>query len=156
MKKVSVSLIKKSIRDTQRLYKHSPSPALETKLADLKEKLSDLQSEARKIKVQQKYKYVKFVEKKKLLRKLKSLDASDDLMQVQLHMAYIDHYPRDLKYISILMDTSEEGQELRNSILLYLQKVKDETGKWPVDWEYAEKVQCKTKLPKPLNDDFFI
>jgi hypothetical protein len=159
MKKQSISVIKKMIRDTKRLINHSPSPALESKLADLTEKLSDLTSEARKLKIQQKYKYVKFVEKKKLLRKLKSLEKdsdASDVSQVRLHIAYIDHYPTDLKYISILMNTSDEAQEKKNSILLYLQKVKDETGRWPTDWEYASKVLGKTKEPKQLNDDFFI
>lgn len=160
MKKQSISQIKKMIRDTKRLINHSPSPALESKLADLTDKLADLNSHARKLKIQQKYKYVKFVEKKKLLRRLKSLekasDSSEDLAKVRLHLAYIDHYPTDLKYISILMDTSDEAQEKKNSILSYLEKVKQETGRMPVDWEYAQEILGKTKEPKPLNDDFFI
>lgn len=161
MKKQNVSQIKKMIRDTKRLINHSPSPALESKLNDLTEKLTDLNAEAHKLKIQQKYKYVKFVEKKKVLRRLKSFEkvseSSDQVDLARLHLAYIDHYPTDLKYISILaVNNSDEAQEKKNAILLYLKKVKKETGLWPMDWEYSEKILGKTKEPKPLNDDFFL
>ena len=163
MKKQSSAQIKKMIRDTKRLNNHSPSPALESKLSILMEQLQDQQSAAKMMKMQQKYKYVKFVEKKKLLRRLNTLEKeckdSSDLDLIRLHLAYIDHYPSDLKYISIISsENSDEAQEKKNAILGHLRKGRQETGKWPMDWEYSVVIlgRCKTQLQPTLTDDFFL
>ena len=157
-KSLSVSQVKKSIRDTKRLINHSPSPALESKLDQLNDSLAQLQSQAHKLKIQQKYKYVKFVEKKKLNRKLKTLESTGSAAtdELRLHLAYIDHFPTDLKYISILNNGSTDAVEKQTAILSYLNKIKEETGSWPVNWEYSKEILGITKDKKEMTDDFFL
>ena len=161
--KSSVSLLKKKIRDTKRLVNHSPCPSLQSKLNILLEQLEKEEAKLKKLKIQQKYKYVKFVEKKKLVRRLKAAEKSNDQDQCTIlskQIAYIDHYPSDLKYISILAtDQSEEASSKKESILNYLSKVQLETGSWPVEeWEYSVAIlgQSKKTKEQELNDDFFL
>lgn len=161
--KSSVSLLKKKIRDTKRLVNHSPSPSLQSKLSLLLEQLEKEESKAKRLKIQQKYKYVKFVEKKKLVRRLKTAEKSNDQDQCSIlskQIAYIDHYPTDLKYISILAsDQSDEASSKKESILNYLSTVHNETGSWPIkEWEYSVAIlgQSKQTKKQELNDDFFL
>ncbi|KAJ3045546.1 18S rRNA maturation protein [Rhizophlyctis rosea] len=121
--------IKKRIRDTQRLLKKTDIPAttrqeLERRLKALNIDLNKLQRTDQEEKLHKKYKYVKFVEEKKVNRKIttitKKLETAKgedkkalekDLKERHLDLAYIRHFPRDMKYISLFADTEGDAKE---------------------------------------------
>eukprot|EP00730_Choanoeca_flexa_P006043 TRINITY_DN12071_c0_g3_i2.p1 TRINITY_DN12071_c0_g3~~TRINITY_DN12071_c0_g3_i2.p1 ORF type:complete len:262 (+),score=77.51 TRINITY_DN12071_c0_g3_i2:72-857(+) len=117
------------IRDVQRLLSKDDLPetmraSQERKLAALKEQLGEEQQSKRERKMQQKYKMVKFMERRKIMRKRDALlkrlvkDGDDlphaeriamqqDIDQRQRWLDYIEFYPRDAKYVSVLKPTNE-------------------------------------------------
>lgn len=104
----SLSLLKKNIRNSQRILKRN-LPAnirlehekrIQAHLIHLEAKVySELE---RKMTLD--YKMVRFIEKKKALRKLK---ANADNQQAQFELFYIQHFPKVIKYISIYNTDSE-------------------------------------------------
>ena len=101
--------LKKSIRDTTRFLSRPNLPAdvrreMERKLAALQVALGDKSKAELERKMTLKYRMVKFFERKKALRRLASAQASGNdeaVKQAQLDLAYILHYPKDRKYISL-------------------------------------------------------
>lgn len=101
--------IKKMIRDTTRLLNRPNLPAdmrreQERKLAALQVALTDRQKGEVEREMAVKYRMVKFFERKKALRRLATAQASGNsgaVAEAQLDLAYILHFPKDRKYISL-------------------------------------------------------
>lgn len=101
--------IKKMIRDTNRLLSRPNLPAdlrreQERKLSALQVALSDRQKSEVEREMAVKYRMVKFFERKKALRRLAAAQAKADsaaVSEAQLDLAYILHFPKDRKYISL-------------------------------------------------------
>lgn len=101
--------IKKMIRDTNRLLNRPNLPAdmrreQERKLAALQVALIDRQKAEVERDMAVKYRMVKFFERKKALRRLAAAQASgktEAVAEAQLDLAYILHFPKDRKYISL-------------------------------------------------------
>lgn len=101
--------IKKMIRDTTRLLNRPNLPAdlrreQERKLAALQVALTDRVQAETEREMAVKYRMVKFFERKKALRRLASAQAKNDakaVAEAQLDLAYILHFPKDRKYISL-------------------------------------------------------
>lgn len=101
--------IKKMIRDTNRLLSRPNLPAdlrreQERKLSALQVALSDRQKSEIEREMALKYRMVKFFERKKALRRLAAAQAKADsaaVSEAQLDLAYILHFPKDRKYISL-------------------------------------------------------
>ena len=116
--------IKKMIRDTTRLLNRPNLPAdlrreQERKLQALKVSLVDRQQAETERQMAVKYRMVKFFERKKALRRLASAQASKDseaVSQAQLDLAYILHFPKDRKYISLYPETGVEASAERDAI----------------------------------------
>lgn len=149
--KPSKSELKKQIRDTQRLitkmgHSFTAEQASESqrKLNYLNLELLNTESEAIQLKMYQKYKYVKFIEQKKCLKRVKQLEklckeeskAEDDdeenvysglthdeliveLLKQKENLRYIMHYPKDYKYISVFTEDEvslKEVEKIKNFV----------------------------------------
>ncbi|KAI9014714.1 hypothetical protein BC832DRAFT_165435 [Gaertneriomyces semiglobifer] len=132
-----MSVIKKKIRDTERILKKGKNLQatqqleLERRIKALKLKLANKEREEREEKLAHKYKYVKFVESKKCARKLKQIekalssdpnnkDLQSELLTQRVNLAYIQHFPPDMKYISLFptttgKETSEQIKEAKDT-----------------------------------------
>jgi len=112
----SLSKLKASIRQTQRLlYKDTLTPDVrqttERRLVLLKEELEKTSKVKKKKTMEDRYKAVKFVERKKLLRKISQLKKrdgesttkDDDQIEQKLRvdLNYVLHYPLTIKYVSL-------------------------------------------------------
>jgi hypothetical protein len=101
--------VKKSIRDTTRLLNRPNLPAdmrreMERKLAALQGALAEKGNNDLEREMAIKYRMVKFFERKKAMRKLATAQASGNdeaVKAAQLDLAYILHFPKDRKYISL-------------------------------------------------------
>ena len=101
--------LKKRIRDTTRLLNRPNLPAdmrreMERKLAALQGALAEKGKHELEREMAIKYRMVKFFERKKAMRKLASAQASGNdeaVKAAQLDLAYILHFPKDRKYISL-------------------------------------------------------
>ncbi|KAJ3414340.1 18S rRNA maturation protein [Chytridiales sp. JEL 0842] len=113
----SSSALKKRLRDTERLLKRPNLDATTRK--DVERRLKALQLEllekgrvVEEKKIAAKYKYVRHVEKTKIQRKLKQLEkqeggaSADKVLEQKVRLAYVEHYPRDMKYISLFPSSS--------------------------------------------------
>ncbi|KAJ3109480.1 18S rRNA maturation protein [Physocladia obscura] len=119
--------IKKRVRDTERLLRRGNLQAtakqeLERRIKALNLELTIKTRELNEAEISTKYKYVKHVERTKVLRKITKLekelakldnpkdtikhDLESDLAQQRLNLAYIEFFPKDMKYVS-LFATSE-------------------------------------------------
>ncbi|KAJ3057180.1 18S rRNA maturation protein [Rhizophlyctis rosea] len=136
--------IRKRIRDTERLLKKANLPAntrveLERRLKALNIDLSKLQRSDLEEKLHKKYKYVKFVEEKKINRKVsalqKKLETSSptesktlqkDLSERLTDLAYIKYFPRDMKYISVVADNegSTKTEDQRSAIRKFIEEAR--------------------------------
>ncbi|KAJ3218153.1 18S rRNA maturation protein [Dinochytrium kinnereticum] len=119
----SLGVLKKKIRDAERSL-NRPKLHADVKI-DLQRRLKALNFELEKKKMgeveqklYEKYKYIKHVERTKIQRKIKKLqkqaaegdgDEEEELEQKVL-LAYVDHFPRDMKYIS-LFPKSDGGDD---------------------------------------------
>ncbi|KAI8834987.1 hypothetical protein BJ741DRAFT_608824 [Chytriomyces cf. hyalinus JEL632] len=128
-----ISGIRKRLRDTERLLKRPNLQAtakqdLERRVKALNTELMLKQREANETEIMNKYKYIKHVERKKVLRKITKLekslapptDDSDDapldkdekelleseLAEQRVNLAYIEFFPRDMKYVSLFPTTA--------------------------------------------------
>ncbi|KAI9204081.1 uncharacterized protein BJ171DRAFT_507591 [Polychytrium aggregatum] len=129
----SSAAVRKRIRDTERLLKRPNLAAdvrveLERRLQSLKFEVSENTQEQKEKTLYEKYKYLRFVEQKKVSRKLRQAEKlvadstePDEALLRQLHyykvlMNYIQHYPRDMKYIALFPknepDESTDPSEL--------------------------------------------
>lgn len=120
--------IKKMIRDTTRLLNRPNLPAdlrreQERKLAALQVALTDRQKAEVEREMVVKYRMVKFFERKKALRRLAAAQASGNseaVREAQLDLAYILHFPKDRKYISLYpasgVEVSAERDVIRKQI----------------------------------------
>ena len=112
--------VKKMIRDTTRLLNRPNLPAdlrreQERKLAALQVTLVDREQAECEREMAVKYRMVKFFERKKALRRLASAQATQDSAAVacaQLDLAYILHFPKDRKYISLYPTTVTSSEVL--------------------------------------------
>ncbi|KAJ3211976.1 hypothetical protein HDU82_004387 [Entophlyctis luteolus] len=126
---------KKRIRDTERLLKKPNLQA--TVKQDLERKLKALQldlgakiRETHESDLAQKYKYVKHVESTKLLRRVAGLEKKiaamdensddrkvleDELAQQRKMLAYIQFFPKDMKYMSLFAPSNTNTTAIPNS-----------------------------------------
>ncbi|XP_068707168.1 uncharacterized protein [Montipora foliosa] len=131
--------LKNKARDVQRLLKKPNLPATvrvekERMLQMLRESIKDKGNQEKEKKIMERYKRVKFFEKRKLFRKynicVKDLNECKDnetrdnlqkkLEEIKLQWNYIFHFPKDTKYISLFPNTScnsEEGHQKQEHIL---------------------------------------
>lgn len=117
------------IRDTNRLLSRPNLPAdlrreQERKLSALQVTLTDRQKAEVEREMSVKYRMVKFFERKKALRRLAVAQAKADpvaVSEAQLDLAYILHFPKDRKYISLYQtsnsaETVTERETIRKQI----------------------------------------
>eukprot|EP00045_Choanoeca_perplexa_P003066 m.28486 g.28486 ORF g.28486 m.28486 type:complete len:269 (+) comp11845_c0_seq4:74-880(+) len=115
------------IRDVQRLLRKEDLPetmrvSQERALKALTQQLGDEQQSHRERKMQAKYKMVKFMERRKIMRKQAALqkrlnnpelspqaklELQAEIEQRQSWLDYIEFFPRDAKYISILKPSAD-------------------------------------------------
>ncbi len=112
--------VKKMIRDTTRLLNRPNLPSdlrreHERKLAALKVTLADREQAESEREREGKYRMVRFFERKKALRRLASAQAKCDdaaVAEAQLDLAYILHFPKDRKYISLYPASATTSAEV--------------------------------------------
>ncbi|KAL2913626.1 hypothetical protein HK105_206928 [Polyrhizophydium stewartii] len=117
----SRSALSKKIRDTERTLKRpginaTTKQELERRIKALRVKIDVQDTEAREQKLYEKYKYVRFVESKKITRKIAQTERqlqetpatasrakalAKELAELKVKLAYTKHYPADEKYISL-------------------------------------------------------
>lgn len=125
---MTISKIKSKIRSEQRLLNKSlneeTKQSVNRKLDGLRYDLQKATQSEKERKFSQKYHKIKFFEKRKLVRiinKLKKDGKQKELFKQRLNLNYIIHYPKTLKYISILNTPSKaEDREQRDSQLATL------------------------------------
>ncbi|KAI9346573.1 hypothetical protein BDR26DRAFT_855780 [Obelidium mucronatum] len=125
-----VAGLRKRIRDAERLLRRPKLPAtakqdLERRIKALNRELLLKTREVNENEVGAKYKFVKHLERKKVLKKISRIEKQlkdadfdeneksqleDDLSQQRINLAYIEFYPKDMKYIS-LFPTSATAEE---------------------------------------------
>ncbi|KAJ3065324.1 hypothetical protein HDU98_011313 [Podochytrium sp. JEL0797] len=118
--------IRKKIRDAERLLRRPKLPAttkqeLERRIKSLNKELVNKAREVNETDISGKYKFVKHLERKKVLKNITRLEksvaeltaegqdassTSEDLAQQRIRLAYIEFYPKDMKYISLFPTTS--------------------------------------------------
>ena len=119
--------MQKKIRDIERLIrKKGETDELLAKLTELKSEKKANEVSLLEKKHAEKYHMVKFFERKKLVRKIISLDskiAADDSKKVQAKLTaereklvddlcYVLYYPKSMKYIAIFANNNEDDNEL--------------------------------------------
>ena len=105
---------KKKIRDIERLLERPNLPA-ELILAK-KNELRSLGKAVKNVKdahrMESKYKKIKFIEKRKVIRKLEQLDSDDDeKKEWKQKLQYIDNHPANWKYISLFATTGDKDKD---------------------------------------------
>ncbi|KAJ3161241.1 18S rRNA maturation protein, partial [Irineochytrium annulatum] len=112
---------KKRLRDSERMLKRENLPAdiridLQRRVKALKLEIEERGKEEREHKLWERYKYVRHVEKTKLTRRIAALSrlspsptVSSQLQLLNLHLAYVTHFPRDVKYISLFPKSTSDG-----------------------------------------------
>ena len=187
-KESSIASIKKKLRDTQRTLKRPSLNAslktnLERRVRALELELKSASEQSASEKLQSKYKYVKFVERKKIERKLAqsqkelALDSQNQELQnhiadLELQRAYIDHYPMDLKYISLLKKDgmSQEALEKQSGILSFLEQTRTSDGTFQINGSLRssqifasfgnqtehQTVNERSQSSESVEDDFFL
>ncbi|KAF9427762.1 18S rRNA maturation protein [Podila epigama] len=128
--------LKKKLRDTLRLIAKSPKmPAdllleHQRRIEALKLQLADKQVNLTEQKMQTKYRMVKFIESQKASRKISSFrkqrpdwnnnpEEKAALAELELDFAYIQHFPRTQKYVSLYPGENAEdpkSAEIRQTI----------------------------------------
>ncbi|KAJ3029537.1 UNVERIFIED_CONTAM: 18S rRNA maturation protein [Siphonaria sp. JEL0065] len=127
-----VAGIRKRIRDAERLLRRPKIQAtakqdLERRIKALNRELVLKTREVNENEVQAKYKFVKHLERKKVLKKITKLEKSishleededaarqqltTDLNQQRINLAYIEFYPKDMKYISLFPTTTSTAEQ---------------------------------------------
>lgn len=204
--KTPMAALRKRLRDTQRSLNRPSLPAnvrtdLERRVKAIEHDMAQQSADYSANALAQKYKYVKFVERKKILRRIAQLESSapsatdkslikedqgseaededpiDDtktkesrLEELRLHLAYIDHFPADVKYVSILStELSPSGLETRQSILRHLSSLSESGQLTPTKTIRAADIFTKkqtdqsstaslsdTSKPPQREDDFFM
>eukprot|EP00033_Pygsuia_biforma_P002860 GCRY01003155.1.p1 GENE.GCRY01003155.1~~GCRY01003155.1.p1 ORF type:complete len:251 (+),score=47.52 GCRY01003155.1:133-885(+) len=120
----SIGVLRKQIRDLSRSLKRENDS---NKKSELQKKISDLTLKMNEAKQKQemsnterknatKYHYVKFVEKKKVERKIKHLEEKAELTSEEEQerwnllkdLEYIKYYPSDKKYVSLFPNNCED------------------------------------------------
>ncbi|KAJ3107829.1 18S rRNA maturation protein [Phlyctochytrium planicorne] len=114
-----LAALKKKIRDAQRSL-NRPNLAADVKI-DLQRRLKALNIELEKkqsgdleLKLYEKYKYVRHVEKTKVLRKIKRAEKEDDAEELEkqkIDLAYIEHFPKDMKYLSLFPKENQSDKQ---------------------------------------------
>lgn len=104
----------------------------ERRMKSLKSELVERRQQLLEANLYVKYKYIKFVEKRKLMRMLRQQEKlaekgeggdklMDDLERTRLYLGYIKYYPRDMKYIALFPSKKESSpNSVQSAILDYL------------------------------------
>ncbi|CAB55874.1 rRNA processing protein Efg1 [Schizosaccharomyces pombe] len=172
-----LSVLKKKIRDNERLLKKENLPANirvehERALLGLQEQLSMAQLEHKKQKIFERYKKVRFFERKKAERRIKQLEKSlkdetmDDekrkqceksMRKCQIDLMYIKEYPPLTKYVSLYAEgTSEQTEETRNRIWAEMEERFNSGRKHKIPSSGSNRVpvQEKSSTGGDLEDEF--
>ncbi|KAJ3084360.1 18S rRNA maturation protein [Rhizoclosmatium hyalinum] len=125
-----VAGIRKRIRDAERLLRRPKLPAtskqeLERRIKALNRELTEKARSVNESEIEQKYKFVKHLERKKVLKKITKIEKqiaelstseaatkdelSAELAQQRINLAYIEFYPKDMKYISLFPTNADEA-----------------------------------------------
>jgi hypothetical protein len=111
----------KKLRDLERLLKKKQAKgdddceSLVKKIDELKEVKEEVKFQERKKKNAVKYHMIKFIERKKLTRSIRSLESGDKaedkktkkrLQQLREDLAYVMYYPSEHKYVALFADES--------------------------------------------------
>lgn len=152
--------IKKMIRDTNRLLNRPNLPAdmrqeQERKLAALQVALSDRQKGEVEREMSVKYRMVKFFERKKALRRLASAQASGDseaVSEAQLDLAYILHFPKDRKYISLYPVSESTSSEVLAEREVIRKQISKKLAVMGAEVLLAKGIMGSTKVKKALQD----
>lgn len=166
-----IAVLSKRLRDTTRLMQHKQLTTVKRQELERQVKAIELQIQKKKKlqkenDLQAKYKYIKFVEAKKVDRKIAQLTKEDceESGKWELYRRYIRHYPRDLKYISLFPKTESDPKTLRLKTEI-LQMVQDASAKRLFDnplfvLRYSDFHSLDEVIPshgdKNIEDEFFI
>ena len=131
---MAISKIKAAIRSNERLLSkkgvdEETKQAANRKLQGLTYSLNKAKEDELSRKMSTRYHKIKFIEKRKLVRLIKSKKNSPEkLLELRLKLNYIIHHPAHLKYISVLNKPSSDADvQARQSRLDHL-KEKMEDG----------------------------
>ena len=110
---------KKKLRDIERLLERPglPQEIKDKKLAELKELKKIIKSKKEAETFSTRYKKIKFVEKRKVMRRLEQLKAQgsdgdkEEMEKLKKQVIYIDNYPSNWKYISLFAKTGDEKKD---------------------------------------------
>ena len=145
---MSVKPVETNRESAMRKISPKNRPSMESRNPEGKSKLSD------------KYKYVRFVEKKKVIRKMRQLQRelqsntcdeariNADLSELRKDLMYIEKFPGNQKYISLFPSEGQLSEECRKkqqeirAMIVNLTKKADESAN-------------KRKFDAVKNDDFF-
>jgi Fe2+ transport system protein B len=107
--------LKKELRDTSRLLQKTTDPSkkisLERKLEGIEQKIASQKERKVVEELQEKYKYIKFVEMKKVQRKLKKDSSWTNRAD------YINFYPIDQKYYSLFPAQDAEVSNQKRDVI---------------------------------------
>ncbi|KAI9236197.1 MAG: hypothetical protein BYD32DRAFT_30151 [Podila humilis] len=123
--------LKKKLRDTLRLLSKSPKmPAdlrleHERRIEALKLQIADKHVDMTEQKMQTKYRMLKFIESKKADRKINvykkqhpdwenNPEEKAALEELELDLAYVRHFPKTMKYISLYPNNKEDNEDDNN------------------------------------------
>lgn len=163
-KERSLTVIKKQMRDSQRTMKKTTDAnikqSLQKRIEALESEISNYASLQTELKLTEKYKYVKFVELKKVEKAIrKGVDADcEQKVNLENQKAYIEFFPKDLKYISLFpLKDDEKSQIERETIMKDIIERKNQ-GLLVDGYVFRSKVKAeKIAGPEaPLQDDFFM
>ncbi|WBW73541.1 rRNA processing protein Efg1 [Schizosaccharomyces osmophilus] len=173
-----LAIVKKKIRDNERLLKKENLPANvrvehERALAALQDQLQGVQLEHKKMKYYERYKKIRFFERKKAERHIKQLekrleDPSVDIsekgkMKEQLHkykidLLYIKGFPPLVKYVSLYAEgTADSTEETRKKIWREMEErlLSGKAQKLGPSGSNNIPVQQKQAAQEELDDEFF-
>ncbi|KAI8916219.1 hypothetical protein EDD86DRAFT_13118 [Gorgonomyces haynaldii] len=163
--------LKKQLRNTQRLMQKMTSAVqqqeLKRKVAAIELEIKELDSTQKQDKLREKYKYVRFVESKKLNRmitqteKAIASEETEELLQklqdLRLKLLYVERYPTDMKYVSLFPKDSEPhpfGQRIMERIKALKEEGKFEDPEF--QWQFKEKTIEKEDKATHEADEFFL
>ncbi|EPY52488.1 rRNA processing protein [Schizosaccharomyces cryophilus OY26] len=173
-----LAIVKKKIRDNERLLKKEHLPANvrvehERALAALQDQLQVIQLEHKKLKYYERYKKIRFFERKKAERHIKQLEkrlgdssvnvSEKDKVKEKLHkyrvdLKYIKEYPPLVKYVSLYAEGNVEAtEETRKKIWREMEERLLSGKKHNLGPSGANNIPVKKKQTseEELNDEFF-
>jgi hypothetical protein len=159
----SISKLKKKQRDCKRALLKCKDAGkkreLERMIQTIQTDINDTLEQEKHSLLAEKYKYIKFVEEKKVKRRLQAAVKEQNLeliQKFQFYLKYIQFYPKDVKYLSLFPNTATTTCTLQQDIFSKL-KTMDHLLTPGFTWTFHTLPDLtETKEEEKETDDFFL